>query len=326
MTTGLILGKFMPPHRGHQYMIDFASQLVDELTVQVCSIPSEPIPGRLRYNWVREQFGKVRVVHNEDINPQEPSEDPENFWSIWRHSLLARMPNCRPPDFVFASESYGVQLAKELGAEYVPVDPKREIMPVSGTVLREQPTKYFEYLLPTARPHFVKRVAVVGPESAGKSTLVPNLAKHFATTFVPEYGRTFQENVGRELEVADMDIIIRAHVASEDAIAMHSNGLLLVDTEAVVSKMWSQVFFKAVSSALDKQCLVDRYSLYLVATPHEVWTDDGWRLQPNIDERWRFCNDIIAELDRFERPYVKLTGSWEDRKQHAIAAINALTA
>src|ERR1051326_4339848 len=75
VSSGMLLGKFLPPHLGHKYMIDFARRCVDELTVFVCSIEREPIPGRLRYQWMRDHFGGVRVVHCEDENPQGPEED-----------------------------------------------------------------------------------------------------------------------------------------------------------------------------------------------------------------------------------------------------------
>ena len=113
MIRGMLLGKFMPPHRGHEYLIRFAQSLVDELTVQVCTSVREPLPGHLRYKWMRDHFGGVRVVHNDDENPFVP----ENFWTIWKHSLLSRMD--APPDFVFASEAYGHRLAAELGARYI---------------------------------------------------------------------------------------------------------------------------------------------------------------------------------------------------------------
>ena len=38
MTTGLIIGKFMPLHRGHMVLIDYARSRVDRLTVLVCSL------------------------------------------------------------------------------------------------------------------------------------------------------------------------------------------------------------------------------------------------------------------------------------------------
>src|SRR5262249_51430981 len=147
----MLLGKFLPPHRGHQYMIDFARRMVDELTVLVCSIPTEPILGELRFQWMRDHFGRVRVVHCTDENPQEPAgPDDDRFWEIWRASVLSRMEG--PLDFVFASEAYGVRLARELGAQFIPVDPLREMVPCSGTMLRDDPMRFWPDLLPEARP------------------------------------------------------------------------------------------------------------------------------------------------------------------------------
>ncbi|MBC7528176.1 MAG: adenylyltransferase/cytidyltransferase family protein [Chthonomonadaceae bacterium] len=69
MIRGMLLGKFMPPHRGHEYLLRFAQSLVDELTVQVCTSVREPLPGHLRCKWMRDHFGGIRVVHNDDENP-----------------------------------------------------------------------------------------------------------------------------------------------------------------------------------------------------------------------------------------------------------------
>src|SRR5262245_10619902 len=71
-TTGFLLGKFLPPHRGHQYLIEFARAYVDRLTVLVCTIEQEPIPGRLRYQWMCEAFPGVDLVHHTDEIPQAP--------------------------------------------------------------------------------------------------------------------------------------------------------------------------------------------------------------------------------------------------------------
>ena len=42
---GMILGKFMPPHAGHQHLVQFAHNFAARLTVLVCSLEREPIPG-----------------------------------------------------------------------------------------------------------------------------------------------------------------------------------------------------------------------------------------------------------------------------------------
>ena len=136
MTRGLVLGKFLPPHAGHQYLIEFARAWADEVTVVVGTLKRESIPGELRFRWMRELFPSVEVIHLTDENPQDPSEHPD-FWAIWKASLLRVLRH--PPDVVFASEPYGAPLAKVLGARFVPVDLGREAVHVSGTQCREQP-------------------------------------------------------------------------------------------------------------------------------------------------------------------------------------------
>ena len=52
----------------------------------VCSLASEPIPGELRYRWMRELFPFDHVVHLTDELPQAPEEHPD-FWALWQASL-----------------------------------------------------------------------------------------------------------------------------------------------------------------------------------------------------------------------------------------------
>src|SRR6476620_7186966 len=100
MTTGMLLGKFMPPHLGHVYLGEFAARSVDQLTIVVCSLASEPIPGELRFAWMRELFPFSNVVHLTDDLPQTPEEHPD-LWPLWRAALRRVLPDRR--DCVFAS-------------------------------------------------------------------------------------------------------------------------------------------------------------------------------------------------------------------------------
>ncbi|MFN8514048.1 MAG: adenylyltransferase/cytidyltransferase family protein [Chloroflexia bacterium] len=52
--TGVVIGKFYPPHRGHRYLIDTAAARVDHLTVIVCGKPEQLLSGELRAAWLRE--------------------------------------------------------------------------------------------------------------------------------------------------------------------------------------------------------------------------------------------------------------------------------
>src|SRR5262249_16255532 len=158
---------------------------------------------------------------------------------------------------------------QELGAQFVPVDPLRDTVSISARDIRANPMHYARYILPEARPYFTRRVVICGPESSGKSTLTRRLSERFGTLQVQQYVRAFQENVGRDLCLQDMLDIARAPRAAEDAAAMQSNGLLIVDTEVIITKLWSQVFFDAVPDGLEEMFDPDRYALYLLTEPHD---------------------------------------------------------
>ena len=70
MKRGLVLGKFLPLHKGHIELVNFARQRCDELTVLICSTTSEPIPGLIRLGWIEgfykndNQIKPVHVIYN----------------------------------------------------------------------------------------------------------------------------------------------------------------------------------------------------------------------------------------------------------------------
>jgi NadR type nicotinamide-nucleotide adenylyltransferase len=198
---GFLLGKFMPPHAGHQYLCDMAAGLCDELTILVCSLERESIPGVLRHEWMSALYPKARVLHCDRDMPQEPADDPQ-FWDIWRALIASVHPE--PIDRVFASERYGERLASELGARFWPVDIDRVCAPVSGTQIRRSPGRYWERIAPPARPWFTRTVVLHGPESTGKSTLAARLATRFGGACVPEFGRAWCELYGVDCSAQDL--------------------------------------------------------------------------------------------------------------------------
>jgi HTH-type transcriptional repressor of NAD biosynthesis genes len=151
MSTGFILGKFMPVHRGHMHLIEVARQRVSHLTVLVCSLEREPIPGRLRYRWVKALFPTVDVQHFAEDVPQYPHEHPD-FWDIWLGVVRRYVPS--GPDLVFTSESYGDRLAEVLGAQHVCVDLRRELFPVSGSRVREDPQACWALIPPQVQAYY----------------------------------------------------------------------------------------------------------------------------------------------------------------------------
>jgi HTH-type transcriptional repressor of NAD biosynthesis genes len=150
---GIVLGKFMPLHRGHEHLINTAIENSDKVTVVVCTLKREPIPGWRRVSWMRKRYekeiaeGKVNVVHlKEDWVPQEPEDcySREIFYATWAAILKTLAKDSI--DVIFTSEEYGYPVAEALGCDHFLVDKARKKVPVSGTKVRNNPDKYLKYL------------------------------------------------------------------------------------------------------------------------------------------------------------------------------------
>jgi NadR type nicotinamide-nucleotide adenylyltransferase len=316
-----VLGKFLPPHRGHQFLIEFARQYVEQLHVLVCSIQREPIPGKLRYRWMRQMFPDVQVHHITDENPQEPHEHPD-FWSIWQASIKRVVPD--GVDYVFASEDYGQQLAEVLGARFVPVDRARELVAISGTAVRAAPLRHWEMLPECVRPYYLKRVCIFGPESTGKSTLARDLARHFHTRYVWEYARPLLDPQGGQCYPEDIERIARGQAAAEDALAFQANRVLFCDTDALTTVIWSETLFGEAPAWLRELADSRQYDLYLVTDIDAPWVDDAQRFLGAPHERHAFFDRCVHELERRHRPYRILRGDWGTRWRNAVGAVEDL--
>jgi NadR type nicotinamide-nucleotide adenylyltransferase len=289
------------------------------VVVVVGSLAREPIPGELRWRWVRRMYPDLTILHLTDENPQEPHEHPD-FWDIWRESLLRILPH--RPDYVFASETYGFKLAGVLGAMFVPVDVHREIVPVSGTMIRQDPIKYWEYLADCARPHFVRRVCIVGPESTGKSTLARRLAEHFGTVCVPEYARGLIDLQDGRCERDDFHRIARGQLAAEDALAEQANRVLICDTDLMTTTLWAEIFYGQCPEWIRRKSREREYDLYLVTDTGVPYVKDPQRNHPERRE-W-FRDRCLAELADRGCAWRLIGGDWENRFTLACRAVEEL--
>ena len=149
MITGLIIGRFCPPHLGHSHLIRTAAGQVDQLVVFVNTRATEPIPGELRAGWLADLHPDVVVVEvRHDLDTD--FSDPE-LWDRWMELLHGHWPLPGRPDLVFSSEGYGSELARRFGAEGVAVDPDRDAVPISATQIREAPLDHLDFLAPDVR-------------------------------------------------------------------------------------------------------------------------------------------------------------------------------
>jgi len=326
MTTGLVIGKFLPPHRGHVFLIETALRHVDRLIVLVCSLEREPIPGERRVAWLREMFPGVEVRRHTEENPSEPHEDPR-FWDLWVASIRRVVPD--GPDIVFTSEGYGDELARRLGARHVMVDRARRAFPVSGREVQADPMAFWDFLPGCVRPHFVRRVVVTGPESTGKTTLAKRLAGHFQTVFVPEFARAHIDAKYAGLTVpsppceeGDIEVIARGQMASEDEAAREANRLLVCDTDLYATRLYAEEYFGRSPTWIREAASARRADLHFLLDVDVPWASDPQRDRPHL--RSELFARFRQALEEDGRRYVVVSGSWEERWGRARDAVRAL--
>lgn len=319
--SAYVLGKFMPFTKGHKFLIDTALQYSEKVTVLVGSIDSEPIPGEIRYQWVKDTYkdnDNVTVKWcNEDL-PQYP-EEHEDFWNIW---VDVANRYCPEIDVIFTSEKYGDPYAEHLGVKHHLVDLERKAYPISGTLSRTETFKYWDYLPDIVKPYFVKRIAIMGPESVGKSTLSINLANHYQTQYVEEYGRTVYEENGNYVSVDDFVKISIGRQKIEDEKLKISNKLLFCDTEDITTYYLLKEYYPEECDKHLKffENKISKYDLYILLSPDCEAVQDGTRMfLHRREEQYQIIKNILIEGNY---NFIDIGGSWENRFRESINKID----
>jgi NadR type nicotinamide-nucleotide adenylyltransferase len=325
-TTGVVIGKFLPLHAGHEHLIETAAAQVDELTVVLFGRSDEPIPYDVRRAWIAERHPAVRIVGGVDDHRVDFADE-----GAWQHWAAATQHAFDPtgargaPTVVFSSEDYGAELARRLGARHVLVDLSRDRYQVSGSSVRADPLAAWPYLSAPVRAWFVRRIAIVGAESTGKTTLARTLAAHYGTEWVPEYGREYSEVRGLEAPWSSPEFvaIARRQLELEDAAARRADRVLICDTDALATGIWHERYVDG-RRLPEVEALVRPYDLYLLTMPDVPWVDDG--LRDGEHTRTWMTDRFVEELDRRGARWARLAGDWSARERRAIALVDEVLA
>lgn len=178
------------------------------------------------------------------------------------------------------------------------------------------------------------RVVLIGAESTGKTTLAIELAKHYDTIWVAEYGReNWQEKLAAQSlkggDIPDWTDENFIHIAQEqqrreNAAAARANRVLICDTNAFATGTWYERYAGKRHLQVDAIGNQDIVDLYLIPTPEVPFVQDGVRDGEAI--RGWMHDRFVSLIEEAGIPYTLITGTWEGRVDQAIAAINALLA
>ncbi|WP_354701705.1 Trifunctional NAD biosynthesis/regulator protein NadR [Paraconexibacter sp. AEG42_29] len=323
---GVVLGKFYPPHAGHHHLIDTAVAQCDTVTVILAGATCESIPLELRAAWLRERHPDVRVVAGVDDHPVDYT-DP-HAWDVHMEVFLRLCPE--PVDLVFSSEAYGEELARRFGgARHVLVDLPRRAVPVSGTAVRADPPGQWALIGPAVRAYLTRRIALVGAESTGTTTLARALAAHYATEWVPEYGRRYTEELvdsGVAMDAivwddAAFELIARRQCQEEDDAARRASPVLICDTPALATAVWQERYLGHTSAAVEAIGASREYALHILTGPEIPFEQDGYRDGEHV-RAW-MTGRLRERLTAVRAPVIEVTGTLEERMAASVAAIDA---
>jgi NadR type nicotinamide-nucleotide adenylyltransferase len=167
--------------------------------------------------------------------------------------------------------------------------------------------------------HIIK-IAIVGPESTGKSTMSAYLAQHYQTVWVPEFAREYCEKLTEPCTWQDEINMFYGQLSLEEEYLPKANKLLICDTTFITVKIWSDYTFGRSPQEVLDELPKHPYNLYLLLNIDLPWQEDPLRDFPHM--RDHFMDVWHKELNALDANYVVISGSSQSRYDEAIAAID----
>jgi NadR type nicotinamide-nucleotide adenylyltransferase len=166
----------------------------------------------------------------------------------------------------------------------------------------------------------IPKIAVVGPESTGKSTMSDYLAAHYNTVAVPEYSRGYCQKLTEPCTWQDEINMFYGQLALEEQLLPLANRILICDTTFITVKIWSEEMFGRSPQEVLDELPKHPYDFYLLLNIDLPWQDDPLRNFPN--KREYFMDVWQKELDALNANYVLISGTGQVRYENAVRAID----
>lgn len=326
--VGVVFGTFAPLHQGHLDLVMQAKKECDGGCIVIVDgrdgdRGGEEMPLKLRYRYVREFFADDDLVAVYAIDETELGiEAYPNGWDkfIGEVERIFDLATEDGSSVFYVSEDEYYEHLNKLGYSVVKLD--RELNPISATMIRNNPIKYWDKITFPFRRVFSKNILICGTASEGKTTLVKDLGKYFNAPYSHEYARDYMEESyisEWELDGADyMAFLDGQYQMNKKLINSPSNqGIFFADSDSMTTRMYAEYYCKdpeleltesefeeiaVTADAITKKCRWDK--IYLLC-PHGVFVDDHTRYMAFSGE------DERRELFEILCNNIKASGNWD---------------
>ncbi len=164
------------------------------------------------------------------------------------------------------------------------------------------------------------KIAIMGPESTGKSRISKELASHYQTIWVPEFAREYCSKLNRPATLEDELEILEGQIRLESSLAPLARDILILDTMFLTVKIYSEHVFKTYPSEVDQYLISNPYDLFLLMDIDLPWEEDPLREFPQL--RSYFLEIHKLEIEALGVPYFLISGVGEERMNSAINKID----
>ncbi|MDQ1164134.1 DUF4301 family protein [Flavobacterium sp. SORGH_AS_0622] len=170
------------------------------------------------------------------------------------------------------------------------------------------------------------KIALFGPESTGKTTLAKQLAEYYETEWVPEFARDYLQEKWEENKhicvADDMMPIAYGQTALENQKLASANKYLFCDTNLMVTKVFSEMYYGFCDPLLNEAALKHEYDLFFLTDIDVPWEKDDIRDTP--EGRETVFSVFKQTLIDTKKPFITLSGDKESRLKKAISIIDNL--
>ena len=328
--VGIVFGTFAPLHQGHLDVIMRAKKECDGGCIVIVDGRDDDrgakagMPLRKRYRYIREFFAdddlvSVYPIDETELNIPAYPDGWEAFLKLV-YEYFNQATDGLPLPVFYVSEYAYYDYLRSTGVEVVMLD--RNENPISATMIRENPIKYWDQITYPFRRVFSKNILICGTASEGKTTLVKDLGKYFNAPYSHEYARDYMaESYVSEWELNGADYLAfldgQYQMNKRLINSPANNGVFFSDSDSMTTRMYAEYYhkdpeldlteeeFKEIAVAADaitKKCHWDK--IYVLA-PHGIFVDDHTRYMEfsGMNERQELF-DILCRN-------IKDSGNWD---------------
>lgn len=318
LKLGIVFGSYAPMHQGHLECVYMAKKQCDKVAVFVCGRQGDKgypnMPVKKRYQMVREFFDGDNLVdvHLIDEIALNIPEYP-NGWERWLEEIdyvrFVRYSMCQDVLYYVGDDEYAEGL-HERGREVVKIE--RELNPVSATMIRHDPIKYWNKMVPTFRRVFTKNILISGTASEGKTALVQDLGRYFNVPTSYEYAREYMKEkhlLEEEFTIIDYYAFLHGqYEVNRSMIESPGNrGVCIADTDAIVTKMYASFYlddpnlsigeeeYKKFADTADYFAKAIKWDKIFLFAPTLGFEDDGVRYMEHgtMENRVKMFNKLV---------------------------------